>query len=244
MSAALAVVGYTFRACLPPKRRLGLLLLGGVAVLFGLLALGDQDSTAPVAVVQVTGTTVFGLVLPIGSLVVGDAVLGAEVRSGVFGFTWLSPVRLVTIVLGRWLAGTVMTCTVLVPATVLAAIVGGAGEIAGTFALATAVGAAGYLAVFIAIGATFKRAPAVSLLYVFLVERLLGTVLSAVAQVSPGWLGWAVLTGSVDGLPDDVVRDGVPGGGAAIVRAAIVSVIALALAWRALRRLKITGAAD
>ena len=34
-------------------------------------------------------------------LVLGDAILGAEVRSGVFAFTWLSPVSYRTIVAGR-----------------------------------------------------------------------------------------------------------------------------------------------
>lgn len=243
MSAAPAVIGYTFRACLPSKRRLGLVVLGGLAVLFGLLA-RSSESSPEVALVEVTGSAVFLLLLPIASLVVGDAVLGAEIRSGIFAFTWLSPVGLPTIVLGRWLAGTAMTCVVLVPGVVLAAAVGGAPELAGPFAVATAVGAAGYLAVFIAIGAAFRRAPAVSLLFVFLVERLLGTVLSAIAQVSPGWLGWAVLTGSVDDLPDDLVRNGVPAGGAAVVRLALVTAIALALSWRGVRRLQISGAQD
>jgi ABC-type transport system involved in multi-copper enzyme maturation permease subunit len=244
VSAALAIVDYTLRACLPTKRRLGLVLLAGVTVLFGLLARGSDEPVAAVAVFDTTAFAMFFLVLPIAALVVGDAVLGAEIRSGVFAFTWLSPARLTTILLGRWVAGTVMTCAVLVPAAVLAAAIGGAPEIGGAFALATAAGAACYLAVFLAIGATFRRAPAVSLVYVFLVERLLGAALSSIAQISPGWLAAGVLSASVEGLSEDQIRSGVPQGGGAVARLVVVGAIALLLALRGLRRLRIAGAAD
>jgi ABC-2 type transport system permease protein len=243
MSAATAIVGYTVRACLPARRRLGLLLLGAIAVLFGLLSRGNGTRDA-VDVVEVAGTAMFTLVLPIAALVVGDAVLGAEIRNGTFGFTWMSPVRVATIVFGRWMAGTAITCAVLVPAALLAASIGGAPEVAGALALATALGAAAYIAVFLAIGATFRRATVMSLIFVFLVERLFGAVLSAIAQLSPGWLARSVFTGMVDGLPNRLIRDGIPSGGGAIVRLAIVTAATLALAVRGLRRLRITGAAD
>lgn len=243
MTAATAVVGYTLRACLPPKRRLGLLALAVVTVAFGALARGSDDP-ATVAVVEVTGAAFFGLVLPIAALVVGDAALGAEIRSGVFSFTWLSPVGLGTVVVGRWAAASAVLCAVLVPAAVVATGIGGAPDAAGAFAAATVLGALGYCAVFMAIGATFRRSAAVSLVYVLLVERLLGAGLSAIAQLAPGWLARAVLTGGVDGLPDRLVRDGVPAGGGAAARLAMVTVVALALAVRGLRRLTVTGASD
>lgn len=243
MTAATAVVGYTLRACLPPKRRLGLLALAGVTVAFGVLARGSE-SAADVAVVDVTGTAFFGLVLPIASLVVGDAVLGAEIRSGVFSFTWLAPVHLLTIVAGRWLGGSALLCAALVPAVLAAVHVGGAGGVAGPFLAATALGGVAYCAVFMAIGATFRRSAAVSLVYVLLIERLLGAVLSAVAQLAPGWLSRAVVTGEVDGLPDRLVRDGVPTGGEAVARLAVVTAVAVALTVRGLRRLSMTGATD
>jgi hypothetical protein len=73
---------------------------------------------------------------------------------------------------------------------------------------------------------------------------LLGAALSAIAQISPGWLASAVLTGSIDGLPDDRVREGVPQGGAAVARMVLITVVALLVARRGLRRLRIVGAAD
>jgi ABC-2 type transport system permease protein len=242
--ATTAVVGYTLRACLPVRRRLGLLLLGGLALLFGVIARQHVAATDIERVVEMTSIGIFGLVVPLGCLVMGDAALGSEIRHGTFGFTWLSPVPISTIVLGRWLAATAVTCVVLVPAAALSAEIGGAPEVVGPVTLATAVAVAAYTAVFVAIGATFRRSTVVSLLFVFLVERLFGAVLSAVAQLSPSWLGRAALTGMVDGVPDRLVRDGVPEGWSAIVRLLVVTAVALALAVRGLRRLRLAGAAD
>src|SRR5581483_10930020 len=96
--------GYALRACFPTKRRIGLVLPAAGALLFALLARLIPDS-APVALAQVADGGLFGVVLPVGCLVIGDAVLGAEVRSGTLHFTWLSPVSFATVVAGRWLAG-------------------------------------------------------------------------------------------------------------------------------------------
>ena len=76
------------------------------AVLFAAL-LRVLPDRAPVALAQVAGPGLFGVVLPVGCLVIGDAVLGAEVRSGTLHFTWLSPASFAAIVLGRWIAGLV-----------------------------------------------------------------------------------------------------------------------------------------
>ncbi len=55
-------------------------------------------------------------------------------------------------------------------------------------ALATAVGSAAYIALFEMIGVLARRAAVWSLAVVFLGERLLGGVLSGIAQLSPLWL--------------------------------------------------------
>ena len=89
--------GYALRACFPTKRRIGLVLPAAGALLFALLARVIPDP-APVALAQVADGGLFGVVLPVGCLVIGDAVLGAEVRSGTLHFTWLSPASFTTIV--------------------------------------------------------------------------------------------------------------------------------------------------
>jgi hypothetical protein len=104
-------------------------------------------------------------------------------------------------------------------------------------------GAGAYLALFVAIGASFKRPVVWSLVLVILVERLLGAALAGIAQLSPGWLAQAVLVG-LTGAGDDLRRDGIPHGSAAVGRLALVALVGLAIAARRLRSLKPASSAD
>lgn len=240
-SALAAIVGYTIRACVPAKRVLLLLPMAG-AVLFGLLS-RVSDETGVTAFAQVGGTAIHTLVLPITCLVVGDALLGAEIRSGVFAFTWLSPVRYSTIVVGRWLGGCLIAAVVLAPAVALAAVVAGATSSAVPAVVASVAGAAAYLALFLAIGATFKRPVVWSLALVLIVERLLAAALASIAQLSPGWLAQAVLVGLTDPVVD-LRRDGIPHGWGAVVRLGLVAAVGLIIASRRLRHLRPASSAD
>ena len=236
-----AIVAYTVRACVPTHGILLLLPVAG-AVLFGLLSRMSDEATA-VAFVRVGGAAMHTLVLPITCLVIGDALLGAEIRSGVFAFTWLSPVKYWTIVVGRWLGGCLIASVILVPAAAAAAIVAGAPSSAGGAVVAAVTGSAAYLALFLAIGASFKRPVVWSLVLVILVERLLGAALAGVAQLSPGWLAQSVLVG-LTGPAGDLQREGVPSGWAAVGRLVLVAVVGLAIATRRLRSLRPASSAD
>lgn len=236
-----AIVRYTLRACMPARWELLLLPLAG-ALLFGVLSqMSDQPAVTGFA--QVAGAAIHSLILPITCLVVGDAILGAEVRSGVFAFTWLSPVSHWTIVAGRWLGGCLIAAALLGPAAVAAALVAGAPQSAAPAAVAVVAGAAAYLAVFVAIGATFKRPVVWSLAFVILVERLLGAALDGIAQLSPGWLAQAALVG-LSGASSELQRGGIPQGWAAAGRLAVVAALALALATRRLAHVQPASAAD
>jgi ABC-2 type transport system permease protein len=236
-----AIVRYTLRACVPSQRWLLVLPVAG-ALLFGLLSRLPDDA-AVTAFARVGGNALHTLILPITCLVVGDALLGAEIRSGVFAFTWLSPVRYSTIVLGRWIGGWIIAAVTLVPAAVVAAVVAGAASSAGAAAVAAVAGAGAYLALFLAIGASFRRPVVWSLVLVILAERLLGAALAGIAQLSPGWLAQAVLVG-LTGTADDLRREGVPHGWAAVGRLVVVSAAGVAIAARRLRSLKPASSAD
>ena len=240
-SPLLAIVAYTVRACVPSRRVLLVLPAAG-AVLFGFLSRLSDDSGVT-AFDQVAGTAMHTLILPITCLILGDALLGAEVRSGVFAFTWLSPVPYSAIVIGRWLGGAVVAAAVLVPAVVASAVAAGAPSAAVPAVLAATAGAAAYLAIFLAVGASFQRPVVWSLAIVVIVERLLGVALAGIAQLSPGWLAQAVLVG-LTGPLGDLERDGIPHGWAAVGRLAVVTAVGLAIASRRLRRLRPASAAD
>ncbi len=99
-----AIFRYTLQSCLPPKRWAAIVLPCVGAVLFGLLSRA-VDATADRAFANVAAEGVFSLAMPIAALIIGDSVLGAEMRAGTFHFTWLSPTPTWQIVLGRWLGG-------------------------------------------------------------------------------------------------------------------------------------------
>ncbi len=235
-----AVVGYTLRACLPAKRWFGVLLPCAGALLFGWLTHVNTVS-AERAFADIAEGGLFRLILPLTCLVIGDAVLGADVRAGTFPLTWLSPVSFRFIVAGRWLGGWLVALVTLVPAMALSALVADVPSAAGPMAAATAAGAAAYIALFLLVGVLVRRSALWSLALVLLGEWLLGTPLTAIALVSPLWEAQQVFAGlwSSGGL---IERSGMPVGGGAVVRLGVITVAALALAaWRVGRMRPVGG---
>ena len=242
-SRFVAILLYSLQSCFPPKRWVAVLTPCAGALLFGLLALA-VDETATRAFATVAADGIFGLMMPIAALIIGDSVLGAEVRAGTFHFTWLSPTPTWQIVLGRWTGGALIALITIAPSAALAAVIAGAPGSAGPAFLAAAVGSAAYIAVFIAIATLTRRTAVWSLAFVFLVERLLGAALTGVAQLSPTWESRAIFLGLVDDVPSRIVRHGIPEGGAAVVRLAIVTIVALLVAiWR-MNHMRLAGASD
>jgi ABC-type transport system involved in multi-copper enzyme maturation permease subunit len=238
-----AILAYTWRSCFPLKRWAAVLLPCGGAMLFGLLSHAVNNSRDR-AFANVAAEGIFALAMPIAALVIGDSVLGAEIRAGSFHFTWLSPTPTWQIVLGRWIGGSLVAVVTIAPSAALAAVIAGSPSSAGPAFLAAAIGGISYVALFILIGAITRRTAVWSLAVVFLVERLLGASLTGIAQLSPTWESRAVFVGLLDNPPDRLVRIGIPDGGAAVVRLLVVTAVVLVLAdWR-MRRLRLSGAAD
>jgi hypothetical protein len=238
----LALVGYTLRSCLPGRRWVGALVPAAASLLFGFIATTSSEPDVR-AFASVAAVGLFGLVMPVTCLVIGDAVLGAEVRSGAFTFTWMSPVPAWKIAIARWMAGTLAAAGVLIVGFALAALVAGVPDDVGPIAIAAFFGAQAYVAVFIAIGCLTKRAAVWSLAFVFLVERLIGSELSGIAQLTPSWEARAAFVGLSDAQAD-LVREGIPHGTGALVRLCLIAAVALALSASKLRSLKLTGSAD
>ncbi len=238
-----AILIYTRQSCVPPKRWAAVLLPCAGALLFGLLARA-VDASPQRAFANVAAEGIYALVMPIAALVIGDSVLGAEVRAGTFHFTWLSPTPIWQIVLGRWLGGSMVALVTIAPASALAAVVAGVPDSAAAAYLAAAVGSVSYVALFIAIGCITRRTAVWSLAVVFLIERLLGAALTGIAQLSPTWESRAIFVGYLDDAPRRLIRDGIPQGGAAVVRLLIVTAVALVVAnWR-MGHMRLSGAAD
>jgi hypothetical protein len=240
---SVALVVFALRACFPRKRRWGLLLPCALALLFGLLARSVESGTPAEAFAHVAANGLFGLLLPIACLVIGDAVMGAEVRAGTLPFTWLSPVPFWMIAVARWAAGTLVAWVTIVPAFALAAVLAGVPRAAAPAAVATVGGAGAYVAVFVLIGCATRRATVWSLGVVLLGEGLVGTALVSVAHLSPRWLAFAVFGGLTD-VPVDLVRDGLPRGWGAAVQLVVVAAVSLALSGWRLAHLRLSGSSD
>ena len=237
-----ALIRYSLQACVPVKRRIALVIPLLAAVLFGLLARGFDGSPSRdfgrVAVIAL-----FALVLPVTTLVIGDAVLGSEVRRGSFTFTWMSPVPAWQIVVARWIGGTAVAAGSLALAFSVSALVAGTPDSVGAVAVAGAAGAAAYVAVFMAIGSIAQRAAVWSLAFVFLVERLLGAALTGIAQLSPSWEARMAFVGRAD-VGQALHREGMPEGGAALLRLVLITIVALAVASYRLPRLRMASSSD
>jgi ABC-type transport system involved in multi-copper enzyme maturation permease subunit len=237
------LVRYALRSCIPLRRRLGLLLPCAGALLFGLLT-HAVDAEPERAFANVAAEGIFSLVLPIAALVIGDAVLGAEVRAGTFHFTWMSPTPTWQITFGRWIGGSVVALLTIAPACALAALVAGVPSAAGPAVVGAAAGSITYVAVFVAIGCITRRTAVWSLALVFLVERLLGAALTGIAQISPTWESRAAFVGLLDDPPNRLVRDGIPQAWSAVGRLSIVTVLALGVATWRMSRMRLEGASD
>lgn len=242
-SSFLAIVLYSWRSCFPPKRWAAVLLPCACALLFGLLA-RELHGTPQRDFAAVAALGIFGLVMPITALIIGDSVLGAEVRGGTLHFTWLSPTPTWQIVLGRWVGGSTVALATIAPAAALAAALAGTPESAGPALLAAAVGSVCYVAIFIAIGVLTRRTAVWSLAFVFLLERLLGTALTGIAQLSPTWESRAIFLAYLDDVPSRLVRHSIPQGGGAVVRLVIVTVVALAVATWRMAHMRLSGPSD
>ncbi|MET0145135.1 MAG: hypothetical protein ABW328_10165 [Ilumatobacteraceae bacterium] len=238
-----AIFVYTLQSCVPPRRWAAVIAACVGSVLFGLLARAiDTGPDRAFAYVATEG--ILSLAVPIAALVIGDAVLGAEIRGGTFMFTWMTPSPVWQIVLGRWLGGSLVALVTIVPACALAALVSGARDGLAQIVVASAAGAVAYVALFIAIGCLTRRTAVWSLAIVFLVERLLGAALTGIAQISPQWESRAAFVGLLDNPPTRLIREGVPSGGSALIRLMVISFVALAVATWRMRHLRLTGASD
>jgi hypothetical protein len=109
-------------------------------------------------------------------------------------------------------------------------------------AVATVAGSAAYLGLFLMLGVVTRRSAVWALAVVFLGERLLGGVLSGVAQLSPMWEAQQVYAGLArDNGGWRLLRDGTPNGWGAVVRLALIALVTLAVATWRLGHIKPTG---
>jgi ABC-2 type transport system permease protein len=229
----------TLRSLAGRRRTLLMLLLAGIPVLAGLLVRANSDG------IDQVGPTLDGLVvriiLPLVALVFGTAALGSELEDGTAVHLLTKPISRLTIVIAKVAVAGTLTALLVVPSTVLTAILlaePGADlpGIAGSMAVGVLVGSYLYATIFAALSVITSRGLILGLGYALVWEGLLAGLL-------PGTQVFSVreyVRGIVNAVSPEVIDSVVGAGG--ILYAAIALVAAIAIASYRLATYEVRGA--
>lgn len=167
------------------KRLLGIGALSAVAVVIGLFARSDDDSTQAAA--DLVSSYGLGILVPLAALWLGTSAIGDLVEDRLLVYLRLKPVP-------RWqlpAAAVLATATVVVPLTALpltaSVVVAGAGDLAWATVLAASLVALAYAGVFVAAGLWFRRAVWWGLAFVLVWEKLAQTAEGVGRFTVVGW---------------------------------------------------------
>ena len=171
------VATITARALL--GRRRFLLLLPLPVLLIGLAALAHAAHPDPTDWgAPVLAGLGYGVVLPMVALLIGTAVLGAEIDDGTVVHLLATPVARRDIVLAKLAVATGITAVVGAGSMFVAGTIVDGARLGAGLALASVLGAAAYSAVFLALSLLTRRPVLFGLLYVLIWEGLLGNLLA------------------------------------------------------------------
>ncbi len=194
------IVVVTLRGALGRRRTILVAFLAVVPVLIaGLIRIGGTTADGPALTAGLLDALLVATVLPLVALVFGTSVLGSELDDGTAVYLLVKPIERWRIVVSKAAVAAGVTMVLIVPATLLAGLVAGAGRggesIAIGFALAVIPGSLLYAVGFVALSVVTSRALIAGLLYVFIWEGLLaglftGTALLSVRQYVLALAGW------------------------------------------------------
>jgi ABC-2 type transport system permease protein len=219
----LEIARVTLRALLGRRRTILMLLLAAIPVLMGLLVRANGSGISNV------GTTLDGLVirivLPLVALVFGTAALGSELEDGTGVHLLTKPIRRSTIVLAKVAVAGTLTAILIVPSTVLAALLLGRSGVGADAALGLGagvlVGSYVYVAVFAALSVLTSRGLIIGLGYALIWEGLLAGLL-------PGSQAFSVreyVRGIAELVSPSTIESMVGGSGAVFAAVALVGAI-------------------
>ena len=236
-----ALVSLTLRALLNRRRTLLLALLGLLTVaIVGLLRLSDPSPDQALEVTrQLLSDLALGVLLPIVAVIVGTAAIGSELDDGTIVYLLARPVPRWRIVLVKLLVAWVVVMLLVVPATLIAGLVGQDDPaLAFGFAAAAAVGALEYTALFVALSLITSRALIIGLAYVVVWEGVVAGLFAGTRPLSVRQHALAVAEalGGADaaGIAEVALQ-------VAIAAVAIVTVAATIVAVRRLETVELRG---
>jgi len=181
----LAIYRLVLRNQVTAGRIIAVSALGGLAVLLG-LGVRASDS---IDIISDAATLIdqYGLqvVAPVVSLVFASSGLGDMVDDKTLVYLWLRPTPRIQVAMAAALAAlTVCLPAVVVPLVLAAAITGAGPALTGGTAVAAAVGVAGYVGMFCAVGIRFRRALVWGLAYILLWEGFVANASKTAGRLS------------------------------------------------------------
>ena len=228
----------TLRGLVGRRRTILMLLLAAVPVLVGLLVRANRDG------IEAVGPTLDGLViriiLPLIALVFGTAALGSELEDGTGVHVLTKPISRTTIVLAKTLVAGTLTAALVVPSTVLTAVLltppsGGVDGAVLALAVGAFIGSFVYAAIFLALGVLTSRGLILGLGYALIWEGLLAGLLPGSQVFSVREYVRGIVNALSPGVLDSVV------GGTAFLYAGIAFAAATAIATYRLARFEVRG---
>ena len=238
MTAALLAI--TARALLNRRRTLLLALLGVLLVLVTVLyRLGNPSDTESLEVTRrLLGDFGLGVLLPLVAVIVGTAAIGSEVDDGTIVYLLAKPVPRWRIVLVKLSVAWVVVVLLVVPAMVVAGLIGHDDPgLAVAYAVAAIAGALEYTAIFLGLSLVTSRALIIGLAYVMIWEGVVAGLFAGtrILSVRQHALAIAEAVGGESAVQAELA----PGiaAGAAIA----VTLVAVWLAIRRLERVELRG---
>jgi len=241
MSVFATLVDVTWRALLGRRRTLLLLLLAALPVIVALLARlgGARLDDGLTAILELGVRTV----LPLTALVFGVSALGAELDDGTVVFILAKPILRWQVVAAKVVVAGVLTAGLSVASTLLTGILIAGLDVEAiattfAFALAVAVSAFAYAALFVALSVMTGRALFIGLVYTLVWEGVLAGILEGTRSFS---IREATLSVAETLAPVGARIDGDVAVGEAVLLLAVVVAGALALATRRLGGFEVRG---
>lgn len=230
----MTVFTLTVRALLLRRRSLALLLAVATVPFFVVLNTLRGDLTPDVQAI-IVGRLLITTVTPLVALVLAVTAIGDERESGTIVYLATSRVSRLRIAAEKCLAAIACALVLLLPALAAVVYLGlhlGTGTDNLLRALAgTALVAAVYAAVFVAVGLLLRRALIAGIVYILIWEGAIATVAPSAERVSLTAWGRAVTDGGLYGLQEGLVPT-LSGTTGAIVLVATTAVAVVLAGWR------------
>jgi len=182
MNAVTAMVPLMIRAAATRGRLVAMGSLGiiGVLIAFAIARASGADTDAA----DFLSLYVLQLMLPLIALVVATSTIGTLNENRTMVYLWLRPIGSWTIAAAALVGGLIVTLAMVVPFSLLMAVVLGGGDDILASVVSTAMGSVAYVGLFTFLGALTQRGLMVGLIYLLIWEQFIAGLSAGMARFS------------------------------------------------------------